>query len=124
MKYLTHSVRDLSPQALIEILVNRIELYDDEIWFGLITPTATIPRSRHGQSGFSFARKLFYIRYKPFYYYVDYDCVTIVKTPYKSKTRRFIACFTKGNTQSNFMGSTGHCLVDSNVTYPLRIVWE
>ncbi len=35
MEYLTHSVRDLSPQALIEILVNRIELYDDEIvvWF-------------------------------------------------------------------------------------------
>ncbi len=35
MDYLTHSVRDLSPQALIEILVNRIELYDDEImvWF-------------------------------------------------------------------------------------------
>ena len=31
MEYLTHSVRDLSPQALIEILVNRIELYDDEI---------------------------------------------------------------------------------------------
>ncbi len=35
MDYLTHSVRNLSPQALIEILVNRIELYDDEIvvWF-------------------------------------------------------------------------------------------
>lgn len=35
MEYLAHSVRDLSPQALIEILVNRIELYDDEIvvWF-------------------------------------------------------------------------------------------
>ncbi len=35
MEYLTHSVRDLSPQALIEILINRIELYDDEIvvWF-------------------------------------------------------------------------------------------
>jgi hypothetical protein len=35
MEYLTHSVRDLSPQTLIEILVNRIELYDDEIviWF-------------------------------------------------------------------------------------------
>lgn len=35
MEYLTHSVRDLSPQALIEILVNRVELYDDEIvvWF-------------------------------------------------------------------------------------------
>ena len=35
MEYLTHSVRDLSPQALIEILVNRIELYNDEIvvWF-------------------------------------------------------------------------------------------
>lgn len=35
MEYQTHSVRDLSPQALIEILVNRIELYDDEIvvWF-------------------------------------------------------------------------------------------
>ena len=35
MEYLTHSVRDLSPQVLIEVLVNRIELYDDEIvvWF-------------------------------------------------------------------------------------------
>ncbi len=35
MEYLTHNVRYLSPQALIEILVNRIELYDDEIvvWF-------------------------------------------------------------------------------------------
>ena len=35
MEYLAHSVRDLSPQALIEILVNRIDLYDDEIvvWF-------------------------------------------------------------------------------------------
>ena len=35
MEYLTHSVRDLSPQALIDILINRIELYDDEIvvWF-------------------------------------------------------------------------------------------
>lgn len=35
MEYPTHRVKDLSPQALIEILVNRIELYDDEIvvWF-------------------------------------------------------------------------------------------
>lgn len=35
MEYLTDSVRDLSPQVLIEVLVNRIELYDDEIvvWF-------------------------------------------------------------------------------------------
>lgn len=35
MEYLTHSVKDLSPQALIEILVKRVELYDDEIvvWF-------------------------------------------------------------------------------------------
>ncbi len=35
MKYLTDSVRYLSPQVLIEVLVNRIELYDDEIivWF-------------------------------------------------------------------------------------------
>ncbi len=35
MEYLTHSVRDLSPQVLIDVLVNRIELYDDEIvvWF-------------------------------------------------------------------------------------------
>ena len=35
MEYLTHSVRDLSPQVLIDILINRIELYDDEIviWF-------------------------------------------------------------------------------------------
>lgn len=34
-KYLTHGVRDLSPQALIEVLVHRIELYDDKIiiWF-------------------------------------------------------------------------------------------
>lgn len=30
MEYPTHSVRDLSPQALIEILVNRIELYDEK----------------------------------------------------------------------------------------------
>ena len=36
MEYLTHSVRDLSPQALIEILVNRIELYDNEIVVWLI----------------------------------------------------------------------------------------
>ena len=35
MEYLTHSIKDLSPQVLIDILVNRIELYDDEIviWF-------------------------------------------------------------------------------------------
>lgn len=35
MEYLTNSVRELSPQVLIEVLVNRIELYDDEIvvWF-------------------------------------------------------------------------------------------
>ena len=35
MEYLNHSVRDLSPQVLIEILVNRVELYDNEIvvWF-------------------------------------------------------------------------------------------
>lgn len=35
MEYLTHSVRDLSPQVLIEILVNQVELFDDEIvvWF-------------------------------------------------------------------------------------------
>ena len=35
MEYLTDSVRELSPQVLIEVLVNRIELYDDEIvvWF-------------------------------------------------------------------------------------------
>lgn len=35
MEYLTHSARDLSPQVLIDVLVNRIELYDDEIivWF-------------------------------------------------------------------------------------------
>ena len=35
MEYLAHSVKDLSPQALIDILINRIELYDDEIvvWF-------------------------------------------------------------------------------------------
>ena len=35
MEYLTNGVRDLSPQVLIDILVNRIELYDDEIviWF-------------------------------------------------------------------------------------------
>ncbi len=35
MEYLTHGVRDLSPQVLIDVLVNRIELYDDEIvvWF-------------------------------------------------------------------------------------------
>ena len=35
MEYLTHSVKDLSPQTLIDILVNRIDLYDDEIvvWF-------------------------------------------------------------------------------------------
>lgn len=35
MEYLTDSVRYLSPQVLIEVLVNRIELYDDEIlvWF-------------------------------------------------------------------------------------------
>ena len=34
-EYLTHGVRDLSPQALIELLVHRIELYDDKIiiWF-------------------------------------------------------------------------------------------
>ena len=31
MEYLTHGVRNLSPQALIEILVTRVELYDDEI---------------------------------------------------------------------------------------------
>lgn len=35
MEYLTHSVRDLSPQVLIDVMVHRIELYDDEIvvWF-------------------------------------------------------------------------------------------
>lgn len=35
MEYLTDSVRYLSPQVLIEVIVNRIELYDDEIivWF-------------------------------------------------------------------------------------------
>lgn len=35
MEYLTDSVRYLSPQVLIEVLVHRIELYDDEIvvWF-------------------------------------------------------------------------------------------
>lgn len=35
MDYLTHSVRNLSPQVLIDILINRIELFDDEIviWF-------------------------------------------------------------------------------------------
>ena len=35
MEYLTSGVRDLSPQVLIDILVNRIELFDDEIviWF-------------------------------------------------------------------------------------------
>ena len=34
-EYLTHGVRDLSPQAPIELLVHRIELYDDKIiiWF-------------------------------------------------------------------------------------------
>ena len=34
-EYLTHGVRDLSPQALIELFVHRIELYDDKIiiWF-------------------------------------------------------------------------------------------
>lgn len=35
MEYLTDRVRELSPQVLVEVLVNRIELYDDEIvvWF-------------------------------------------------------------------------------------------
>ena len=35
MEYLTDSVRDLFPQVLIEVLVNRIELFYDEIvvWF-------------------------------------------------------------------------------------------
>lgn len=41
MEYLTHSVKDLSPQVLIDILVNRIELYDDEIvlWFNYFDRT-------------------------------------------------------------------------------------
>ncbi len=35
MEYLTSGVRDLSPQLLIDLMVNRIELFDDEIivWF-------------------------------------------------------------------------------------------
>ena len=35
MEYLTSGVRELSPQLLIDLMVNRIELFDDEIivWF-------------------------------------------------------------------------------------------
>lgn len=35
MEYLTNGIRDLSPQVLIDVMVHRIELYDDEIvvWF-------------------------------------------------------------------------------------------
>lgn len=41
-EYLTHGVRDLSPQALIELLVHRIELYDNKIiiWFNYSDRTA------------------------------------------------------------------------------------
>lgn len=35
MEYLTSGVRGLSPQLLIDLMVNKIELFDDEIivWF-------------------------------------------------------------------------------------------
>lgn len=71
MEYLTHSVRDLSPQALIEILVNRIELYDDEIvvWFNY-TDRTDPDDPDNDRRGF-FIRQILCDRYKPFYNYRD-----------------------------------------------------
>ena len=91
MEYLTASVRDLSPQVLIEILVNRIDLCYDEIvvWFNYSDRTS--PDDPNKDSRFLFYKKTIKYRCQSFCHRFDRNYVEAIKTPLNVQFLRLTA---------------------------------
>ena len=111
-EYLTHGVRDLSPQALIELLVHRIELYDDKIiiWFNYTDRTDPDDHDTD-RRGFLLSDKYSATATNRFVI-IEVNTLFIAINPRKKKTAPIFGTDDKKIPNRSLSGSTGLLLVD------------